>query len=107
MFTFMEYRYNDRAARQLGFRADEGARTQLQDRQYALQVLRAAAEQCAERDMRTAAVAAALRYLSSIASRRAALLAFERGLHIVHPQQRRQAVLSALQSIQRALRAPS
>ena len=61
-------------------RADEAARTRLEDIQHAVEVLREAAEHCDEREMRSEAVDAALDYLSSIASRRAALLAFGRGL---------------------------
>ena len=99
----MACEYNNIGARRLGFRADEAARTRLEDIQHAVEVLCEAAEHCDAREMRSEAVDAALDYLSSIASRRAALLAFGRGLAIAHPQQRREAVQAALRSIQRAL----
>ena len=99
MYTLMACEYNNIGARRLGFRADEAARTRLEDIQHAVEVWCEAAEHCDAREMRSEAVDAALDYLSSIA----ALLAFGRGLAIAHPQQRREAVQAALRSIQRAL----
>lgn len=84
----MAYQYNDTGSHQLGFRADEDQRTQLDDIHYAVEVLSEAADQCEEIDMRTADVFAALDYLGSIASRKAALIAFRRGLDVEHPDQR-------------------
>jgi hypothetical protein len=54
--------------------------------------------------MRTADVFTALDYLASIASRRAALIAFRRGLDVENPDQRVERVAWALKSIKKALR---
>jgi hypothetical protein len=103
----MTYQYNDTGSHKLGFRADEDARTQLDDLQHAIEVLREAADLCAEVDMRTDDVQAALDYLASIAARRAALIAFRKGLDIQHPDLRTEYVASALKSIEAALRCSS
>ena len=102
-FTSMAYEHNNTGARRVGFHADEAALTQLEDIQHAVEVLRQAAEHCDAREIRSEAVYAALDYLSSIASRRAALLAFGTAWRSHYRQQRLEAIQAALRSIQRAL----
>jgi hypothetical protein len=100
----MPYQYHDTNSRKLGFRADEDQRTRLDDIRHAVEVLSQAASNCEEIDMRTADVFAALDYLASIASRRAALIDFRRGLDVENPDQRVERVAWALKSIKKALR---
>lgn len=100
----MRYKYNDTQSRSLGFRCDEDLRTRLDDIAHAVSVLSDASERTFNEDIRTPYTFAALDYLASIATRQAALIAFRRGLDIVHPEERSQAVQSAMRSIRRALR---
>jgi hypothetical protein len=69
----------------------------------ALAVLQDAAERCAEEDMRTAHVLAALAYLSATATRRGAFGAFRKGLEVPDPAGRSRAVCEALAAIRRVL----
>jgi hypothetical protein len=69
----------------------------------ALAVLRDAADRCAEEDMRTPHVAAALAFLAATATRQGAFDAFRRGLGIPDPATRSVAVLAALASIVRVV----
>ena len=69
----------------------------------ALAVLRDAADQCAEEDMRTPHVAAALAFLAATATRQGAFEAFRRGLDIQDPAARSTAVLDAFAGIARVV----
>lgn len=69
----------------------------------ALAVLRVAVERCAEEDMRTAEVMAALAYLEPLATRGGAFRAFRAGLGLPDPASRLVAVLAAYEGIVRVL----
>lgn len=70
----------------------------------ALAVLVDAVERCAEEDMRTVDVAAALAYLEASATRQGAFSGFRRALLCSEPASRFQAAQEALAAIRRVLR---
>lgn len=72
-------------------------------RRDALAILQEAAERCAEEDMRTGQVMAALSFLSTSATRQGAFRAFRVGLDLPDPLERSRAIYSALASIRGVL----